>query len=106
MDRTTVEEAPDLTALFPHKLPNRVTVTLQSGERLTSEIVSGPGSLETPMTDADFERKFRKVAAPHLSSHAQDDVIAFTYMLDRQPSYAALFGAMSPNSDERISISG
>lgn len=102
MARTTVDEAPELTAMFPHKLPNRVIVTLRSGERLTSEVVSGPGSLEMPMTDADFEQKFRKMAASHLGRGAQDEVIAFCATLERQPVYGPLFSAMSRRSDERI----
>lgn len=94
MDKTTVSEDPELTALFPKHLANRATVTLRSGERLTREIVTGPGSLETPMTDADFERKFRRMAEPHLSDDAQETVLGFVAALDAQPGFAPLFEAM------------
>ncbi|MBL7252120.1 MmgE/PrpD family protein [Alloalcanivorax marinus] len=95
MDRTTVTVDPALTALFPKHLANRVIVTLDSGEHLVSEVISGPGSVETPMTEADFERKFRKMAAPHLTEEAQDAVLRFVADLGRQPGYEALFDAMA-----------
>lgn len=96
MGRTTVNEDPGLTRLFPRHLANRVSVTLVSGEKLTCEMISGPGSLETPMTDGDFERKFRHMAAPHLDPSAQDRALAFVANLERQSDYAALFDAMRP----------
>lgn len=94
MSRTTVSEDPALTRLFPRHLANRVTVTLASGEELVSEMISGPGSLETPMGDGDFERKFRKMAQPHISPSAQDEVLAFVAQLERQTRYSPLFAAM------------
>lgn len=96
MSRTTVSEDPALTKLFPRHLANRVSVTLVSGETLAREMISGPGSLETPMTDEDFERKFRRMAQPHIGRIAQDRVLGFVAELERQTDYAALFAAMSP----------
>lgn len=94
MSRTTVSEDPALTRLFPKHLANRVSVKLSSGEELTSEVISGPGSLETPMSDADFERKFRRMAAPHIDRAAQDRVLEFVSLLEQQTDYAPLFAAM------------
>ncbi|MDD0842563.1 MmgE/PrpD family protein [Pseudomonas sp. Gutcm_11s] len=94
MSRTTVSEDPALTQRFPQQLGNRVTLTLRSGEVLSSEMLSGPGSLETPMSDADFERKLRKMAAPHIDRRAQDEVLAFVAGLERQQDYSPLFQPM------------
>lgn len=98
MGVTTVEEDAHLTALFPHRLANRVTVTLRSGERLTEEVLSGPGSVEQPMSDGDFERKFRRMADPHLAADAQDAVLGFVATLEERTDYAALFDAMASKS--------
>ncbi|WP_262460162.1 MmgE/PrpD family protein [Alloalcanivorax balearicus] len=95
MDKTTVVVDPELTALFPKHLANRVTVTLKSGESLVSEVISGPGSVETPMTQAQFEAKFRKMAVPHLSEGAQESVLDFVSKLDQQSGYDSLFAAMA-----------
>lgn len=94
MNNTTVSEDKALTQLFPRHLANRVSVTLVSGETLTSEMISGPGSLETPMNDADFERKFRRMATPHIDRIAQDEVLDFVSTLERRHDYVSLFSAM------------
>jgi 2-methylcitrate dehydratase len=96
MSRTTVSEDPELTKLFPQQLANRVTVTLKSGEEFESERISGPGCLETPMTDVDFERKFRRMAAPHIHRAAQDRVLQFVFDLVDHTGYQTLFEAMIP----------
>lgn len=95
MSKTTVSEDAALTKLFPKRLANRVTVELASGEAFTSERISGPGSLETPMTDEDFERKFRCMAAPRIGRAAQDRVLEFVCDLANQTAYEPLFDAMS-----------
>lgn len=94
MDKTRVSEDAKLTKLFPRHLANRVTLTLASGEQLVSEMISGPGSLETPMTDSDFELKFRRMAQPHIDKAAQDVVLKFVTSLQRQVDYGVLFSAM------------
>ncbi len=92
---TTVSEDAALTALFPQYLANRVTVTLACGEQRVSEMLSGPGSLETPMSDADFERKFRRMADLHIDAAAQERVLGFVASLQSQTDYAPLFSAMA-----------
>jgi 2-methylcitrate dehydratase len=94
MDRTTVREDADLTALFPRYLANRVTVTLRSGRRITNRVDTGPGSVEAPMTDADFALKFRRMANPHIPVEAQDAALNFVATLDRQARYGELFRAL------------
>ncbi|WP_277374421.1 MmgE/PrpD family protein [Pseudomonas sp. AA-38] len=94
MAKTTVFEDPAITRLFPRHLANRVTLTLCSGEVLVSEVLSGPGSVETPMTTEDFESKFRKMAAAHLPESAQQAVLAFVSDLERQQDFEAVFAAM------------
>lgn len=94
MGITTVSEDVALTRLFPRHLANRVTVTLASGEVLTSEKISGPGSEETPMTDREFERKFRRMAAQHIGEDAQERILRFVSNLAGQTEFRPLFDAM------------
>ncbi|SEO04983.1 MULTISPECIES: MmgE/PrpD family protein [unclassified Pseudomonas] len=94
MGKITVVEDGALTALFPRHLANRVSVTLVSGEIVVSEMISGPGSVETPMTDSDFERKFRRMASPHLDESAQAKVLRYVAELQHQSEFTALFAAM------------
>lgn len=96
MALTKVEEDPALTALFPGRLANRITVTLKSGEQFTEEVLSGPGSLEQPMNDRDFEQKFLRMAKPQLSRDAQVSILDFVARLEQQDSYTELFEALVP----------
>ncbi|WP_434700331.1 MmgE/PrpD family protein [Pseudomonas sp. D1-1] len=103
MDKVSVTEDPALTALFPRHLANRVSVTLVCGEQVVSEMITGPGSVETPMTDGDFERKFRRMAMPHIDASAQDLVLGFVAGLERQTQFNSLFAAMAvaPIADQK-----
>nr|WP_281460107.1 MmgE/PrpD family protein [Pseudomonas sp. P13] len=94
MGKISVVEDGALTALFPRHLANRVSATLVSGEIVVSEMISGPGSVETPMTDSDFERKFRRMASPHLEESAQAKVLGYVAELQHQPEFTSLFAAM------------
>lgn len=100
MERTSVVEDSALTKLFPKHLANRVTILLESGEKLVSEVITGPGSVETPMTTVEFERKFRKMATPHLSAHAQGQVLDFVSTLEQRSDYESLFTAMERSEGE------
>ncbi|WP_261984350.1 MmgE/PrpD family protein [Pseudomonas fluorescens] len=95
MDKVSVVEDPALTALFPRHLANRVSVTLVCGEHIVSEMITGPGSVETPMTDGDFERKFRRMAMPHIDASAQAEVLGFVAGLEKQTRFQPLFKAMA-----------
>ena len=97
MQRVVVQEDPQLTALFPRHLANRVSVTLVDGTSFSSEVISGPGSVETPMTGADFSAKFRRMAAAHISSQSQEQVLAFVSDLESATGYQQLFEAMACN---------
>jgi 2-methylcitrate dehydratase len=70
-------------------------VTLVSGGQVVSEMITGPGSLETPMTDSDFERKFRRMAMPHIDASAQAAVLGFVAGLEDQTEFESLFIAMA-----------
>ncbi|MEO0390128.1 MAG: MmgE/PrpD family protein [Pseudomonadota bacterium] len=63
LQRITVEEDPEISARFPRDRVSEVTVTLTSGETLTSGIVHARGGPEAPMTDAEIEAKVRAMAA-------------------------------------------
>ena len=64
--RTTVVEDPTLTAGYPAGIPNRVTVTLDDGTTLVSEIAFPPGHDKNPLTDAQLAAKFHGLVDPVL----------------------------------------
>ena len=64
--RTTVVEDPTLTAGYPNGIPNRVTVTLDDGSILISEIAFPPGHDKNPLSDAQLAAKFHGLVDPVL----------------------------------------
>lgn len=60
----------------------RVTVTLQSGERLTGEAGGDKGDLSQPKTDAEIEDKFRGLAGPVLGAKKVDAVLSALWRLE------------------------
>ncbi len=97
MQRTTVQEDPDLTALFPRHLGNRVTLTLEDGRTLSQEVVS-------PATNAPLRElvtatagKLRGTAAPYLSPDRQEALLTEVAGLETASSYEALFDTMIPD---------
>ncbi|WP_176051300.1 MmgE/PrpD family protein [Burkholderia sp. BCC1644] len=55
---TTVAEDARLTAMQPHAIPNRLTVTLDDGRKLEREVDTLPGFPGQPTSRPDTERKF------------------------------------------------
>ena len=66
VSRTTVVEDPELTAGYPDGIPNRVTVRLDDGSRLVSEVAFPPGHDKNPLTDAQLAVKFHGLIDPVL----------------------------------------
>ncbi len=58
MAKMTVNPAPDLTALMPKVMANRITATLKDGRVVTQQVNTVPGMGGTKMQPSDFERKF------------------------------------------------
>lgn len=73
--RTSVVEDPKLTAGYPHGTPNRVTVTLDDGRKLVSEIAFPPGHDKNPLTDEQLAGKFHGLVDPVLGRERADRII-------------------------------
>ena len=97
MAKTAVFEDPALTAVFPQRLPNRVTVTLTSGAHFSAEVGSGrPGAMEIPESALDVDAEFRRTAREQISGEAQETVLAFVAALEQQRDFVPLFATLQP----------
>ena len=74
MARTSVVEDPQLTAGYPAGIPNRVTVTLDDGRMLVSEVAFPPGHDKNPLTDDQLAAKFHGLVDPVLGRHRADQI--------------------------------
>jgi len=83
--RTTVVEDPTLTAGYPDGIPNRVTVTLDDGSTLVSEVAFPPGHDKNPLTDARLAAKFHGLADPAIGRERAERVRERLSRLDSDP---------------------
>jgi 2-methylcitrate dehydratase len=93
--RVKVRHDGTLDPRYPHGIPNRVTLTLADGRTLVREVEFPCGHAGNPMTDAEVEAKFRRVAEPRYGKARADQILARCWDLEKLTSVAdliALFG--------------
>jgi 2-methylcitrate dehydratase len=75
---------PDTYEADFHVVPAvRVEVELESGKVLTAEVTLPLGHPQNPMTDADYERKFRPLAAQVLSEPQTNELLDCLHNLEQ-----------------------
>ncbi|MFQ5734545.1 MAG: MmgE/PrpD family protein [Planctomycetaceae bacterium] len=72
--RTKIHRDAALTARYPHGIPNRIVVTMTDGTQFTAENEFPRGHDQNPMTDAEVDDKFRRMAAGLLDDTTQSRV--------------------------------
>lgn len=83
MERIELTTDPELTALFPESFGTAIKVTMRSGQAFESVCRTPPGHPRNPLSDAQIEDKFRRLAGGLLDSAALDRAIAAVWDLDR-----------------------
>jgi 2-methylcitrate dehydratase len=89
-----VEEDQTFTAATPRRFPTRVTVVLNDGRPITSQVDDLPGFGGQPMTRADVEAKFRRYVKGVWPEAQMRDFLDHAWSLDQQPNLAGLFKRM------------
>jgi 2-methylcitrate dehydratase len=72
--RTRVVEDPRLSAGYPAGIPNRVSVTLDDGSVLVSEVAFPPGHDQNPLSETQLAEKFHGLADPVLGRERAEHV--------------------------------
>jgi 2-methylcitrate dehydratase len=94
MNKITVRESPELSALWPENFPMRVTATRKDGERRILRLDNPRGHRSNPMTDQDIEDKFSRLCESVLSGQQIEAVIGDCWSLERQPDSADLLAKL------------
>jgi 2-methylcitrate dehydratase len=94
MARVEVREDPALTAMLPTRIPNRVTISLASGDELVREVHDAPGGHQTPMTDEQFEQKFVGLVEPVATAARCARMLDEIWNVDLAPTVATLMNAL------------
>ncbi len=71
-----------LTARYPRGIPNRLEVTLADGRKLVAENEFPRGHDQNPMTDAEVEAKFHRMAAGWLDASRSQKILDLCWRLD------------------------
>ena len=90
-----------LSRRYPAGIPNRVVVRQHDGVEFTSEVEFPRGHARNPMTDAEVEEKFRRLAAGRVNEETQDRIISLIWNLDSLDRIGDLLTLFPPaNSGE------
>lgn len=81
-----------LTARYPRGIPNRLEITIQGGKKLVAENEFPRGHDQNPMTDAEVESKFRRMATGRIDDARQKQILDRCWHLDEQRSLNELMG--------------
>lgn len=73
-----------LSARYPRGIPNRITITLRNGQKLQREVEFPRGHARNPMTDAEVEEKFRRLAEPRYGKERVDHMLAACWSLEKR----------------------
>ncbi len=90
----TVHHDGALDERYPKGIPNRITVTLADGTQLAREVEFPRGHAGNPMTDAEVEQKFRRVAEPRFGKARADEVLARCWDLENLTSVTDLIALL------------
>jgi 2-methylcitrate dehydratase len=97
MKRVIVKEDRELTAAYPSSIPNRVTVKLDDGKKLTLQVDDPKGHPKNPMTEEEIEQKFRLLTRGILKEPQVEKVLKFVRTIEKQSDLSPLFGACVVN---------
>jgi 2-methylcitrate dehydratase len=79
-----------LSLRYPKGIPNRLTITLQSGKQLVEEVEFPRGHAGNPMTDAEVEAKFRRAVEPKYGPQKASTVLQRCWELEKLTSVTEL----------------
>jgi 2-methylcitrate dehydratase len=79
-----------LSERYPAGIPNRITVSLQNGHKITVLVEFPRGHAGNPMTDAEVEAKFRRVVEARYNTATANAVLARCWDLENLTSVTEL----------------
>jgi len=82
MDKTTINEDPELNAGYPKGIPNHLTVSFADGTKLDKRVDYPRGHALNPMTDDEVVAKFRRLADGVVSDATADRILSAVWKLD------------------------
>ena len=91
LDRTTIVEAADLNKGYPKGIPNRLRLHMKDGRVYEKTVKYPRGHAGNPMTDAEVEEKFHRLAEGVIPTKLQNRLLRQMWSLDKAKSVKALW---------------
>ena len=102
MRKIKVVEDPEFTALYPSNgIANRVTVTERSGRETSAQVVVPKGHSLNPMTKADIEAKFLRLAGRSLGVGPAREALSRLWDLEKERDLGSLLEMLSVNRSSK-----
>lgn len=93
--KVRVKESPDLTALYPKEgMPNRITLVLKGGKKVSSFVQVPRGHPLNPVTRTEIEAKFMKLSAGLLGSAGARKALRNLWRIDQEKNLEELMGCL------------
>jgi 2-methylcitrate dehydratase len=84
-----------LSQRYPAGIPNRLTITLADGKQLVKEVEFPRGHARNPMTDAEVEAKFRRMAEPRFGKPRCEAIVKACMELEKLKSAGDLVSLLA-----------
>lgn len=85
----------ELSKLYPEGIPNLLRIKTKDGKEYTKQVTYPRGHAKNPMTDAEVEDKFRRLASRVLSKDQIDYLLSQLWQLDEQDEIGTLLEAFA-----------
>jgi hypothetical protein len=85
----SIDEDTDFTQSFPQEAHCRMEVTTVSGQRLVAQTAYPKGHQHNPLSDADIESKFRRLAGEILTEQRCHTVLELLWSVERLPNLSS-----------------
>ncbi len=97
MKKIKVFEDKSITAIYPKRVANKVTVKLASGKILSKKVEDPRGHPYNPMTREEIMEKFNTLTLGFLPSERRKKIIATIYALDKAKTLGNLVTLLAVN---------
>lgn len=100
MDKTRCYSRPELNTNYPKEWPTEVTITMNDGRTLKSNVKQPSGDATNPITAERLRAKFEGLASVALSATATQRLYALARQLWELPNITTLTAAVRPEGGE------
>jgi len=75
MGKIKIEVEPKYDELYPKAVPNKITITTETGETHQEEVIYPKGHYKNPLTDQELKQKFTKLTTKSLGRKKTEQII-------------------------------